>query len=62
MEPARVIDVEEWSRRINAEGHPPTADDQSRTWDGRVLDSKEKVLAFLEELDAARRDGRILGP
>ena len=62
VERALVIDMEEWSRRINADGLPPTADDQSRTWDGRVLDSKEKVLAFLEELDAARREGRTLGP
>jgi hypothetical protein len=62
VEPALVVDVEEWSRRINAEGLPPTADDQSRTWDGRILDSKAKVPAFLEEVDVARREGRTLEP
>jgi len=40
----------------------PTADDVSITWDGRRLDSKEKVLAFLAELDAARGKGLTLGP
>jgi hypothetical protein len=25
----------------------PSDDDQSRTWDGRVLDTKESVLEFL---------------
>ncbi len=33
---------------------PPTDDDQSRTWDGRVLDTKEKVLEFLAEMDQTR--------
>jgi hypothetical protein len=41
---------------------PPTADDVSITWDGRRLDSKEKVLAFLAELDKARENGVTLGP
>jgi hypothetical protein len=40
----------------------PTADDASITWDGRRLDSKEKVLRFLAELRAARRNGVALGP
>ena len=40
----------------------PTADDVSITWDGRRLDSKEKVLAFIAELDAARANGLSLGP
>ncbi len=57
-----VIDVAEWTRRLNQDGSPPTPDDQSKTWDGRVLNSKEAVLAFLEEVDAARREGRALGP
>jgi hypothetical protein len=57
-----VIDVDEWSRRINENGTAPTADDQSRTWDGRVLNSKDAVLAFLEELATARREGRSLEP
>lgn len=40
---------------------PPSADDVSITWDGRRLDTKEKVLAFLAELDAARASGVALG-
>lgn len=31
----------------------PTPDDVSFTYDGRRLDTKEKVLAFLAELEAA---------
>lgn len=34
----------------------------SITWDGRRLDSKAKVLAFLAEIDAARASGITLGP
>lgn len=41
---------------------PPTPDDVSITWDGRRLDSHEKVLLFLAELDDARSSGRPLGP
>jgi hypothetical protein len=40
----------------------PTADDVSITWDGRRLDSREKVVAFLAELDAARSSGVMVGP
>jgi len=40
----------------------PTDDDQSRTWDGRVLNTKEAVLAFLAEIEEARNDGRSLDP
>ncbi|CAN5560107.1 MAG: hypothetical protein ACR2JF_18580 [Iamia sp.] len=48
--------IGEWEERLAA-GLPPTSDDQSRTWDGRVLDTKEKVLEFLAELDEARNGG-----
>ena len=34
---------------------PPTSDDVSITMDGRRLDTKEKVLAFLAEIDRYRR-------
>jgi hypothetical protein len=57
-----VIDVAEWTRRINEDGCDPTSDDQSQTWDGRVLNSKAAVLAFLAELSEARREGRSLEP
>lgn len=53
--------VEEWSKRWGG-GGPSTPDDQSRTWDGRVLDTKEKVLEFLAEIEEARQAGRTLGP
>jgi hypothetical protein len=55
------IDVEAWLERLSQAG-PPSADDQSLTWDGRRLNSKEKVLDFLEELELARSEGRELGP
>ena len=54
--------MKEWAARINVSGHPATSDDQSRTWDGRVLNSKAAVLAFLEEVDVARHEGRSLEP
>jgi hypothetical protein len=41
---------------------PPSADDVSITWDGRRLDSLEKVLSFLAELDTARANGVVIGP
>jgi hypothetical protein len=33
---------------------PPTPDDVSVTIDGRRLDTREKVLAWIDELNAAR--------
>ena len=64
MAPARLpATMEEFQARIDAAtGGPPTADDQCRTWDGRVLNSKEAVIAFLAELAQARKDGRQIGP
>lgn len=40
----------------------PTAGDVSITWDGRRLDSIEKVLRFLAELEVARKNGLPVGP
>jgi hypothetical protein len=54
--------AQEWSDRMNATGRPSSADDQSRTWDGRVLDTKGAVLEFLAEIEAARHEGRSLEP
>ena len=62
VETRRPLDVSEWARRTNENGHPATCDDQSKTWDGRVLNSKAEVLAFLEEVEVARREGRSLEP
>lgn len=49
--------IEEFQARVDAAtGGHATPDDQSVTSDGRVLDTKEKVLAFLAELDEARQE------
>ncbi len=37
---------------------PPSADDVTVLFDGRRLDSKEKVLAWLSEMDSDRAAGR----
>jgi hypothetical protein len=58
---APVLTFEELAEAVR-NAPQPTADDVSITWDGRHLDSREKVLAFLAELDAARSSGRTLGP
>lgn len=50
-----VRSVEELQQRLNANGvRPRTRDDVSITSDGVRLDSKAKVLAFLEQLKAER--------
>jgi hypothetical protein len=49
---------QEWSARWNETVNPPSDDDQSRTWDERVLDTREDVLEFLDEVNEARREGR----
>lgn len=58
----QAVTIEEFQARLDAAGGPATDDDQSVTWDGRVLDSKDKVLAFLAEVAEARAEGRTLGP
>lgn len=35
---------------------PPTDDDVTILWDGRRLDSKEKVMEWLAEVEAARAE------
>ena len=60
-EPAPVLTFEELAEAVR-DAPPPTADDVPITWDGRRLDSREKVLSFLAELDAARSSGRAVGP
>jgi hypothetical protein len=39
---------------------PPTSDDVSITCDGRRLDTREKVLAFVAEVEADVTAGRTL--
>ncbi len=46
-----VLSFEEWCDAVN-NGPPGTPDDVSITWDGRALDTKEKWLAFLAEIEA----------
>jgi hypothetical protein len=48
-----VITVEEWFERMR-DAAQPTEDDVSILWDGTRLDSKEKVLKWLEEVEAKR--------
>jgi hypothetical protein len=47
---APVKSIEELQERVDQYARPRTADDVSITSDGRRLDTKEKVLAFLKEL------------
>jgi hypothetical protein len=55
-----TVDAEKVTEHVNANGREATADDQSKTWDGRRLDSEADVMAFLKEVDAARAEGRPL--
>lgn len=56
-----VVTFEELAEAVRS-ARSPTPDDVSITWDGRRLDSLEKVLSFLAELDAARSSGVMVGP
>jgi hypothetical protein len=51
---APVKSIEELQERVDMYARPRTADDVSITSDGRRLDTKEKVLEFLEELARER--------
>jgi hypothetical protein len=52
-----VLNAEQLAGAARA-ARPRTDDEVSITWDGRRLDSREKVLAFLAEIEAARDGGR----
>lgn len=52
----RVLTRDEFNEMLR-DAPPPTPDDVSVTRDGRRLDSKEAVLAFIAELDAERAAG-----
>lgn len=47
------IPIERWNAALRDAG-PATDDDVSITKDGRRLDTPEKLLAFIAELDAER--------
>jgi len=51
---APVKSIEELQERVDMYARPRSADDVSITSDGRRLDTKEKVLEFLEELARER--------
>jgi hypothetical protein len=51
---APVESIEELQERVDMYARPRTGDDVSITADGRRLDTKEKVLEFLEELARER--------
>jgi hypothetical protein len=50
---AEVVGRVESAREL-AGGRLPTADDVMITRDGRLLDTPEKVIAFLEEINSRR--------
>ena len=56
-----VISAEELFERVRT-APPPTDDDVTVLWDGRRLDSKEKVLQWLAELEEARKAGDSAAP
>ncbi len=45
--------TEDWARDIRAVAAPPR-EEHNIAHDGRVLDSKEKMLSYLQEIDALR--------
>lgn len=51
-----VVSGAEWVESVRHAG-PSTPDDVSVTWDGRRLDTKDKILAFLAEIEADRTAG-----
>ena len=51
-----VVNFDGWAEAVRT-APPPTPDDVSITWDGRALDTKEKWLAFLKEIEAERAAG-----
>ena len=56
---ALPLSADEFLARVRA-GAPSTPDDVSITLDGRRLDSKEAVLAWLAEVEADRAAGRLV--
>jgi hypothetical protein len=50
-----VMTAEEWVASMQ-QAAPPTDDDVSILWDGRRLDSREAVMAWLAEVEAKRTE------
>jgi hypothetical protein len=53
-----VVTGEEWMASAARIDRPPTSDDVTITLDGGRLDSKERVLAWLAEIEVDRAAGR----
>ena len=51
----RVLTGKELVSKLETYSLPPSLDDVSITKDGRRLDTKEKVLEFLAEIESARK-------
>jgi hypothetical protein len=47
----------EHNEKVMRNAPPPTEDDVTITWDGRAINTKEKLLAWLEEVEALERAG-----
>jgi hypothetical protein len=56
-----VMTAEELFERVR-HAPPPTDDDVTILWDGRRLDSREKVLEWLAEVEAKRAEEAGTGP
>jgi hypothetical protein len=57
MAPARpIMTGDKWAAADV--GRPPTPDDVTITLDGRRIDSKEKAIAWLAEIEADRAAGK----
>ncbi len=54
-----ILDADEFVAQVQA-GPAATRDDQSLTRDGRRLDSRDAVIAFVRELKAARAKGATI--
>ena len=52
----RTVTGDEWAAADI--GGPPTPDDVTVTLDGRRIDSKEKAMAWLAEIEADRAAGK----
>lgn len=55
-----ALTAKEWAAAAAKIDRSPTLDDVSVTLDGRRLDFKEKVLAFLTEIEADVAAGRTV--
>jgi hypothetical protein len=55
-----VLTGEQWVAAANQNDRPPTSEDVTVTLDGRRLDSKEKVLEWLAEIESDRAADRTV--